>query len=204
MFLRLNGCTLTLAPGWRCCKSTLRVLQADIVDQRRKHKRREDRGGPGGERCGLVAGIELAGGKATFEGGELSVADPYNGSAECSVVRMTGSAGNVFDMNWASVLSGEGSYAVIADGSGPEVTFGIESEKSYGRIKITQNYPGSVQLRKGTFAGLALEPGERYQSLDQLLMSYRDYQDVDSGKIVDGSRQANTGECQGRPYPCLR
>ena len=187
MFLRLNGCTLTLAPGGNA-QSTLRVLPGGYLWIREGNTS----GGkivvaPTESSAEWVAGIELAGGKATFEGGELSVADPYNGSAECSVVRMTGSAGNVFDMNWASVLSGEGSYAVIADGSGPEVTFGIESEKSYGRIKITQNYPGSVQLRKGTFAGLALEPGERYQSLDQLLMSYRDYQDVDSGKIVDGS-----------------
>ena len=187
MFLRLNGCTLTLAPGGDA-QSTLRVLPGGYLWIREGNTS----GGkivvdPAESDADWVAGIELAGGKATFEGGELSVADPYNGSAECSVVRMTGSAGNVFDMNWASVLSGEGSYAVIADGSGPEVTFGIESEKSYGRIKITQNYPGSVQLRKGTFAGLALEPEERYQSLDQLLMSYRDYQDVDSGKIVDGS-----------------
>lgn len=36
--------------------------------------------------------------------------------------------------------------AVIADGSGPEVSLDIKGEKTYGRIKITENYPGSVRL----------------------------------------------------------
>ena len=187
MFLRLNGCTLTLAPGGNA-QSTLRVLPGGYLWIREGNTS----GGkivvaPTESSAEWVAGIELAGGKATFEGGELSVADPYNGSAECSVVRMTGSVGNVFDMDWASVLSGEGSYAVVADGSGPEVNLDVKGEKTYGRIKITKNYPGSVQLYKGTFAGLELEPGGKYQSLDQLLMSYRDYQDVDTGEIVSGS-----------------
>ena len=187
MFLRLNGCTLTLAPGGNA-QSTLRVLPGGYLWIREGNTS----GGkivvdPAESDADWVAGIELAGGKATFEGGELSVADPYNGSAECSVVRMTGSAGNVFDMDWASVLSGEGSYAVVADGSGPEVNLDVKGEKTYGRIKITENYPGSVRLYKGMFAGLELEPGGKYQSLDQLLMSYRDYQDVDTGKLVDGS-----------------
>lgn len=187
MFLRLNGCTLTLAPGGDA-QSTLRVLPGGYLWIREGNTS----GGkivvdPAESDADWVAGIELAGGKATFEGGELSVADPYNGSAECSVVRMTGSAGNVFDMDWASVLSGEGSYAVVADGSGPEVNLDVKGEKTYGRIKITENYPGSVRLYKGTFAGLELEPGGKYQSLDQLLMSYRDYQDVDTGEIVSGS-----------------
>ena len=187
MFLRLNGCTLTLAPGGNA-QSTLRVLPGGYLWIREGNTS----GGkivvaPTESSAEWVAGIELAGGKATFEGGELSVADPYNGSAECSVVRMTGSVGNVFDMDWASVLSGEGSYAVVADGSGPEVTFRVESEKNYGRIKITKNYPGSVQLYGGTFASLELEPDGKYQSLDQLLMSYRDYQDVGTGEIVSGS-----------------
>lgn len=185
--LYLDGCTLTLVPGGDA-QSAIRVPAGRELVVRE--------GSPSGGKIVVdpaesdkdwVAGIELAGGKATFEGGELSVADPYSGSAECSVVRMTGSVGNVFDMNWASVLSGAGSYAVVADGSGPEVTFRVESEKNYGRIKITKNYPGSVQLYGGTFASLELEPDGKYQSLDQLLMSYRDYQDVDSGAVLDGS-----------------
>lgn len=185
--LYLDGYTLTLVPGGDA-QSAIRVPAGRELVVRE--------GSPSGGKIVVdpaesdkdwVAGIELAGGKATFEGGELSVADPYSGSAECSVVRMTGSVGNVFDMNWASVLSGAGSYAVVADGSGPEVTFRVESEKNYGRIKITKNYPGSVQLYGGTFASLELEPDGKYQSLDQLLMSYRDYQDVDSGAVLDGS-----------------
>ena len=185
--LYLDGYTLTLVPGGDA-QSTIRVPAGRELVVRE--------GSPSGGKIVVdpaesdkdwVAGIELAGGKATFEGGELSVADPYSGNAECSVVRMTGSVGNVFDMNWASVLSGAGSYAVVADGSGPEVTFRVESEKNYGRIKITKNYPGSVQLYGGTFASLELEPDGKYQSLDQLLMSYRDYQDVDSGAVLDGS-----------------
>ena len=185
--LYLDGYTLTLVPGGDA-QSAIRVLPGGYLWIREGNTS----GGkivvdPAESDADWVAGIELAGGKATFEGGELSVADPYSGSAECSVVRMTGSAGNVFDMDWASVLSGEGSYAVIADGSGPEVSLDIKGEKTYGRIKVTKNYPGSVRLYQGTFAGLELEPDGKYQSLDQLLMSYRDYQDVDSGAVLDGS-----------------
>ena len=185
--LYLDGCTLTLVPGGDA-QSAIRVPAGrELVVREGSQSGGKIVVDPAESDKDWVAGIELAGGKATFEGGELSVADPYSGSAECSVVRMTGSVGNVFDMNWASVLSGAGSYAVVADGSGPEVTFRVESEKNYGRIKITKNYPGSVQLYGGTFASLELEPDGKYQSLDQLLMSYRDYQDVDSGAVLDGS-----------------
>lgn len=165
MFLRLNGCTLTLAPGGDA-QSTLRVLPGGYLWIREGNTS----GGkivvdPAESDADWVAGIELAGGKATFEGGELSVADPYNGSAECSVVRMTGSAGNVFDMDWASVLSGEGSYAVVADGSGPEVNLDVKGEKTYGRIKITENYPGSVRLYSCTRERLPVLSLSRAESI---------------------------------------
>ena len=185
MYLYLNGYTLTLAPGGDV-QSILRILPGGLMIREGSPSGGKIVVAPTESKADWVAGIELAGGKATFEGGEFSIADPYEGSAECSVVRMTGSEGNVFNMNYVSILSGENSYAVVADGSGSEVAFSVESENTYGRIKITRNYPGSVQLRKGTFAGLELEPGGKYQSLDQLLMSYSDYRD-NNGEIVDGS-----------------
>lgn len=144
--LYLDGHTLTLVPGGDA-QSAIRVPAG-----RKLVVREESPSGgkivvaPAESTADWVADIELAGGEVELDSVELSVADPYSGSAECSAVRMTGSVGNVFNMDWASVLSGEGSYAVIADGSGPEVSLDIKGEKTYGRIKITENYPGSVRL----------------------------------------------------------
>ena len=144
--LYLDGCTLTLVPGGDA-QSAIRVPAGrELVVREGSPSGGKIVVAPAESTADWVVGIELAGGEVELDSVELSVADPYSGSAECSAVRMTGSVGNVFNMDWASVLSGEGSYAVIADGSGPEVSLDIKGEKTYGRIKITENYPGSVRL----------------------------------------------------------
>lgn len=123
-----------------------------------------------------VDGIVVTGGTFTMPSKSMITADGEG----CAAIRMRDGS---LDLSYGSVFSENGAYAVIAEGGS---SLKVKNQGTFGNVKITKSYNGTVNLLAGTYTGIEVE-GDKFPTAGAVLGGYCRFVDADTGETVDGS-----------------
>ena len=123
-----------------------------------------------------VDGIVVTGGTFTMPSESMITADGEG----CAAIRMRGGS---LDLSYGSVSSENGAYAVIAEGGS---SLKVRKQGTFGNVKITESYNGTVNLLAGTYTGIEVE-GDKFPTAGAVLGGCCRFVDADTGETVDGS-----------------